>query len=151
MTLTALKNLPVIGRFVTFFTDQFRLALEYLLIALVIAIGAFSIHIWIEKTKAKQAFSDIRISLEEVKNKAIVQDLLLQAQGEKLSSIERLRSLDAKSLSSLYNELISIAGSDSQLKERINSLENKDESVRTYLDSDVPAGLACVLDETCQD
>lgn len=149
--LTALKNLPVVGRFVTWAVDHFRLALEYLLIALVIAASAFGLKMYIESSKHEKLQLKTMVQLTALSKDLQEQKANNQLIADGLEHLGSMRQRDSAALAGLIHDLRVLSAKDESARKVLEELENRNDEVRSYLDTPIPVRLACVLNETCSD
>lgn len=142
--LTTLSNLPVVSGIFGFFKTNLRLGLEYALIAAVIALGGFTVTMWIQK-------SQLQTSIAEMSNKVGILEIANEGHKATIESLKKERDNDARALSGLIEDVKTLAERDSTWRRGLTQLESKNETVRRYLDSPIPAELQCLLNEARQD
>lgn len=147
--LPVLKALPFVGRAVSFVTDKTRLAVEYLLIAVAIAIAAWSLTLYIKQQKAERVAKKMQIALQESQNRLTIQELINAQQQGTIGFLQDQRKKDSEAITGIVIDLKKSRALDTAARNKLHALEKQNEKVRNYLDSDLPAELECVLNEDC--
>ncbi|HHW4679451.1 MAG TPA: hypothetical protein ACQGQH_08470, partial [Xylella sp.] len=69
-----------------------------------------------------------------------------------IARLRSLREIDRQAMAGLHTDLSRITSRDRVLRQRITHLEQAHDEVKTFLDTDVPDVLGCLLDgSACQD
>ena len=142
-------KVPWISNVVTLFTSKKRLLLEYFLIALVVMIAGFTFTMWLQKGRLALSLAETQTELVSVHDRLTVVETVNTQQEETIASLNELRVSDARALGSLITDYKFLAQNDLQARKRLDSLEQTNETVRTYLNQPVPLDLICLFDQTC--
>lgn len=140
--LTTLSKLPLLSHFIDFCKNKARLAIEYALIAAVVTLAGVVLTMWFQKEQ-------LRTSVAQLEGNVLVLRIANDGHKLQIQSLEKERLQDAKALSGLINDVRDLAERDTAWRKNLGTLESKNEVVRRYLDSPIPADLECMLDETC--
>lgn len=135
-------SLSVFKGIYSFLYNRMRLAIEYALIGSVIAIAAAAIALWY-KTHSLE---------DENKNlyaRVVSAEMINGAQDQTILQLKELREVDARMLAGLIQEYDKLTKADEEARQKITLLETRHENVRSFLDTPLPAELACVLNNTC--
>lgn len=147
--LSLLKSVPILGTAVTFVTDNIRLVIEYVLIAIVVTLCGVAVALWGAKQKSALALAQTQTSLETVASRLATVESVNQGQEATILDLKELRSKDAKAIDGLLGDYKDLSDNDTKVRTRLQTLENSNAAVRDYLNQPVPAELACLLDNTC--
>lgn len=144
-----LAKLPFISTVAKFVTGKSRLAIEYGLIAVLIAVAGFTVNLWLSKLKTERDLLQTKTDLQSVQKRLVTVEGISQSQEVTISNLRELRLRDAQSLTGLLDDYKALSLSDARARKRLDSLERTNEAVRTYLDQRIPPDLVCLLDGTC--
>lgn len=144
-----LIKLPFISKALSFVKAKTRLAIEYLLLALLIAVAAIAFTMWLHKVKTDLALSKTQTELVSVKSRLGDVERTNQMQQETIESLRDMRKRDAEALTGLFQDYKNLSGNHSAVRAKLRELEIKHENVRFYLNSDIPPELKCLLNKTC--
>jgi chromosome segregation ATPase len=134
---------------VSWLTGNFRLVIEYALIAGVITLAGVAMTLWGAKAKTEIVLAKTETRLGATENRVTTLESVNQAHEETIRELKDLRGQDAKALDGLLNDYKTLAESDSKVRTRLHHLETSNENVRNYLNLPVPAQLDCLLNDTC--
>ena len=136
-------KLPFVGAALEFITKKKRLFVEYLMVGAVIVLGVMVVTLWLQKARVENA-------LNEVNNKVGILEMANLTQSKKIDQLRDLRERDSKTLQGLSEGLNAISKRDAQVRNQLQSLEQSDEIIKTYLHTMVPDDIACLLERTCE-
>lgn len=148
--LSLIEKLPFVGSVVSFIKDKGRLAIEYALIALVIAMSAYSLSAYIKTAKLERALTASAAKLDSTKNELMLQEIITQDQRNVISELNTIRKNDAIAFVGLLKDFRAISLKDAASKKKLETLELQNENVRKYLDGDIPSELECLLTPSCK-
>lgn len=144
-----LIKLPFISKVLDFIKAKTRLAIEYLLLALLIAVAAIAVTMWLHKMKTDLALAKTQTELVSVKSRLGDVERTNQIQQETIESLRDMRKRDAEALTGLFLDYKNLSGNHTAVRAKLRELEIKHENVRFYLNSDIPPELKCLLNKTC--
>lgn len=151
MIFTAiLTKLPWIGSLLGFFKTKKRLVIEYILIALLVATAAFTFTMWLQKLEVEKSLAETRTDLVTVQNRVTVVESVNSELEQTVGNLKELRLEDAKALGGLLRDYKALADRDLQVRRRLSTLEQTNETVREYLNQPLPPELVCMLNNTCE-
>ena len=140
--LSFLKNVPFLGTAISFVTGNARLAIEYVLIALVIAGAATAIALWY-RTNYLEARND------ELRERVVNVEVINEIQDKTISDLQALRQQDAAVMAWLVTDYAKLSKSDATARKKLSELEKQNANVRDYLDQPLPPELVCMLNNSC--
>ena len=140
--LSFLKNVPFLGTAISFVTGNARLAIEYVLIALVIAGAATAIALWY-RTNYLEARND------ELRERVVNVEVINEIQDKTISDLQALRQQDAAVMAGLVTDYAKLSKSDATARKKLSELEKQNANVRDYLDQPLPPELVCMLNNSC--
>ena len=137
-----LSKVPFVGEAVAFVTNNARLVLEYVLIALVIAGGALTIaaHYRVKELEESNTALTSRVATMEVVD---------ATQNKTIADLQDLRQKDAEVMAGLVNDYAKLSKSDVSARKKLLDLEKQNARVRDYLSQPVPPELVCMLNNSC--
>jgi hypothetical protein len=140
--LLAASKLPFVGKLISAFIPNFRLVVEYLLIAAVITIGGATLHLWQAKKLLTAKNETLTERMSSLANEVAVQDSTIKM----LSSA---REKDERAFRALMTENQRLDALTAANRKRLQELESQNEEVRKYLRTRIPPELACLLNNSC--
>ena len=149
MFLFLLSKLPFLATAATFVKTRSRLAIEYGLIAVLIAVAGFTFSLWLSKGETEKELSQAKTSLASVQGRLNSVEQINQTQEATIGELKELRLIDAQALTGLLSDYKTLSKSDTRARKRLDTLEKTNEVVRNYLDQRIPPDLACLLNDTC--
>lgn len=136
----------------SFMKSKKRLILEYLLIAMVVVIGGTVTALWWNKKQVEHKLTQTELQLQTVKNRVDSLEYLTSRQEETIQQLSKAREKDADALGGLLDDYRAFTESDYHMRQRLDSLETKNEEVRDYYIQPIPRQLACLLDpQACRE
>lgn len=147
--ISLLAKLPFVSNVFRFVTGKKRLAIEYGLIAVLIAVAGFTVNLWLSKLQTERDLLQTKTDLHSVKTRLVTVESISESQAATINDLRELRFKDARSLTGLLDDYKALSLSDARARKRLDSLEKSNEAVRTYLDQRIPPDLVCLLDGTC--
>ncbi len=148
--LPLLTKLPWLASAVSFIKNKNRLLIEYALIALLVTVSGFTLTLWLSKERAENSLITTQAELGEVARRLGIVEFINVQQEATIASLKELRVLDAQVLTGLFKDYRSLVANDARARERLENLEQSNETVRQYLDYIIPPELACLLNATCE-
>lgn len=140
--MTMLSSLLAIAK------GKSRLIIEYALILVIIVLGVYGTVAYF-RTKA---LTDTTLNLSERLGKVSgTLDQQVQAnadQDKAIADLSRLREIDSKALGDLHKELDKADTKGEALRDKVRQLEKTNADAKALLDTAVPPGVGCVLDDT---
>jgi Tfp pilus assembly protein PilN len=133
----------------SFFTGKLRLYLEYALIALLIAVACYSVYSYITRLKLENNVTQLTSDVASANGRVDAVEQVNQQQQQALDALKGIKNVDSAMLQGLTQDLHTLGVKNKTITSRLSSLEKSNEAVRTYLESAVPAGVGCLLDNTC--
>lgn len=146
---TAIKT--VAGSAFKWVKGNARLVIEYVLIALIVTIAGFTATIWIDKLKTEVKLAETAGVLQTVKNTVTILEDVADSQGNEITTLKNLRQIDSDALTALVDNMKKLAQKDSQVRARLQHLEDTNEVVRAYMDTPIPPDVACMHDDACEE
>jgi len=137
-----LAKLPFLGTALSFLKSKIRLAIEYVLIACVVALCAVTTTLWVQR-------NSISAKLDHTEEQVVSLTNEVGIQGATIDDLKSLRVQDAEALSGLLSDYKSLSQNDATVRDRLRRLEQTNEVVRKYLETPIPPELQCVLNDTC--
>jgi hypothetical protein len=134
----------------SFITGNFRLVIEYALIATIVALCGFTAALWSSKLKTEESLAATQNALGVVSQSLNTTVGVVSDSVKKISDLSDLRRQDSKALTLLTSNLASLAKKDYEVRSRLQYLESSNEVVKQYLDAPIPPELICLLDDTCE-
>lgn len=150
MITLLLTKLPWLATAWGFLKNKKRLVIEYVLIAIVVAVAGFTFTLWLSKIRTEKALAETRTDLVTVQGRLTAVESINQAQEATIGELKELRHADAQALTGLLTDYKVLAENDARARKRLDSLEKTNEAVRTYLNQRIPPDLACLLNGTCE-
>lgn len=129
---------------------QGRLIVEYLMIVAVVILGTVSVNLYIQDKVADRKLEVLEGKLSDQNVKLFELVNASQEQTSTISQLMSLRTKDATAIEGLVTDFKSLADTSTKVDQRLKELEESNEAVRTYLQSDIPAPLMCLLNRTCE-
>lgn len=149
MITLLLTKLPWLASALAFFENKTRLVLEYVLIAVIVAVAGFTFTMWLSKERTEKSLLTTQNELQTVQQRlGAVESVNLQQQ-ETIAELKELRFQDAQALMGLLTDYKVLANNDAHARNRLATLEQANETVRNYLNQRIPPDLACLLNNTC--
>ncbi len=136
-------KLPFVSSTITLFKDKKRLLIEYIMIAIVVALCGFSLTMWWQKKNQEE-------TIEAMGKKVTILESVTTKQSATIDSLKSQREIDSTSLQSLQQDYKNLWQSDQQSKKRLGDLEKQNAKVKKYLDEPIPRELVCLLTDTCK-
>lgn len=134
---------------VSWVTGNFRLVIEYALIATVVILAGVAVALWGGKKKTEVVLAQTETRLTGAEARMTTLESVNEAHEETIKELKDLRGQDAKALDGLLSDYKMLAEADSRVRTRLHNLETSNENVRNYLNLPVPAQLDCLLNDTC--
>ena len=134
---------------VSWLTGNFRLVIEYALIAAVVSLAGVAVALWGAKKNTEITLSKTETRLTGAESRMTTLESVNQAHEETIKELKDLRGQDAKALDGLLGDYKILAEADTRVRTRLHNLETSNENVRNYLNLPVPAQLDCLLNDTC--
>jgi cell division protein FtsB len=134
---------------VSWVTGNFRLVIEYALIATVVTLAGVAVALWGGKKKTEVVLAQTETRLTGAEARMTTLESVNEAHEETIKELKDLRGQDAKALDGLLSDYKMLAEADSRVRTRLHNLETSNENVRNYLNLPVPAQLDCLLNDTC--
>lgn len=134
-----LSKIPFIG----FIAAKGQLVLGYVLIAAVIVISTLMINLWVQNKELKSDNTNLSIRVASVED-ANEQNV------ETIDMLRKARETDSAVITELSKTHKALKLSDDEVRKRVTELEKQNEKVKRYLDTPIPAELACLLYNTCK-
>lgn len=126
--------------------------MEYLLIALVVVIGGAVTALWWNKKQVEYKLTQTQLQLQTVKNRVDSLEYLTSKQEETIQQLSKAREKDANALGGLLEDYRRFTASDYHMRQRLDSLETKNEEVHDYFIQPIPRQLVCLLDpQACRE
>lgn len=139
----------ILTKIKAYILNKGRLIVEYILIIAVVALGSMCLNLYLADKEAKRY-------LENLSNVVSDQNVRLNrlndanvAQANTINQLKELRSKDADAIGGLITDFKILADTNTKVDKRLKDLEANNEVVRKYLQSDIPAPLICLLNNTC--
>ena len=123
-----------------------RLIIEYVLLALVVALAGYAVFSAFERKQLVANVNDLSSRLGTVSNTLNEQVELNKQQDVAISEISRLRSVDSEAIQGLQRDLSDANTKDQAVRQKLAQLEKNNADARALLDTAVPAALGCLLD-----
>lgn len=134
---------------VSWLTGNFRLVIEYALIAAVVSLAGVAVALWGAKKNTEIVLSKTETRLTGAEARMTTLESVNQAHEATIVELKELRGQDAKALDGLLGDYKILAEADARVRTRLHNLETSNENVRNYLNLPVPAQLDCLLNDTC--
>lgn len=143
--------LAILSGVMSFVKNKKRLVIEYALIALLITVAGGTFALWLQKEKTEKELLNTKNTVVGLQSRITTIEELNQAQENRINDLKDLRKRDGEALSGVMKDLKSITDNNLVFKRFLNELENKNETVRTFLNQPVPPELAeCLRSYTCE-
>lgn len=128
-------------------TSHARLVIEYALIGLVIALGAWSL--WARGDMARQSTEIATLQGKEALHSKAIDALVSvnQAQDTAIAKLRELRERDAKQILGLQADLTHADVRSDSMRAKMEQLEKNNARARDLLDLGIPDDVGCVLDD----
>lgn len=130
--------------------SKVRLYVEYALIALLIVTAGLTLTMWLQKQKVEKNLAETKIELTSVESRLTTAEQVNKIQQEHITELHNLRLTDAKTLDGLMKDYKVIMQSSISSREKVKQLEQKNETVKGYLDKPIPSELGCMFNKTCK-
>lgn len=150
MIIPLLTKLPWIASALGFFKNKKRLVIEYVLLAVLVAVAGFTFTMWLQKERTENALAKTQGELSTVQSRLTLVEAVNTQQEQTITDLKELRLEDAKALGGLLTDYKSLAENDARVRRRLSNLEQTNEAVRNYLNQPIPPELVCVLHGTCE-
>lgn len=132
-----------------FLTGKTRLIVEYVMLALLLAVAGGSLALWLQSRQTETVVAELQQQGEDDRRRLGQVELVNQQHEETIKDLKTLRLEDNKALQGVLETLEGIGQKDGEVKEKLTKLEATNEPVKAYLNTEVPLDLQCVLDNTC--
>lgn len=149
--LSVIENIPGVGGIVSFIKDKGRLALEYALIGLVIAMSAYCLSVYIKGKNTERALEKTVTALKSANSQLALQEAITEDQRAAILDLKSTRESDANAFNGLLKDFRVLSLKDAAAKKKLESLERQNEKARDYLNNAVPPELECLLLNACED
>jgi hypothetical protein len=127
-------------------TGKARLIIEYVLLALVVALAGYTVFSFVERKQLIANVSDLSTKLGNVSQTLNQQVAINHDQDAAIAEVKRLRGLDGDAIQGLQKDLATAQTHDHSIRQKLAQLEKNNADARDLLDTAVPVGLGCVLD-----
>lgn len=148
--IALLSSIPFVSNLLGFFTSKKRLLIEYMLIAVLLAVAGFTFNLWLNKAKVESKLEAAKKEVKVIQSKLLAIELVNDVQEKTIEDLRDLRITDAKALTGLLQDYKLLAKRDTEARQRLSALENTNETVRAYLNTPIPAELECLLNNSCR-
>lgn len=149
MITLLLTKLPWLASALGFFKHKTRLVIEYVLIAVIVAVAGFTFTMWLSKERTEKSLLTTQNELQTVQQRLGAVESVNRQQQETIGELKELRLQDAQALTGLLTDYKVLADNDARARNRLVTLEKSNETVRNYLNRHIPPDLACLLNNTC--
>jgi len=129
--------------------NKARLYIEYTLIALLVVTAGVTLTLWLQKETVKRDLLETKVELVQVENRLTTSEQINKVQQRHITELQNLRETDALAIAGLLTDFKSSTQAAVTAKRRLEQVEKKDATVKSYLDNPIPNGLACLLAKTC--
>ena len=147
--ISLLTKLPWLAGALGFVKNKKRLVIEYVLLAVLVAVAGFTFTMWLQKERTEKSLAVAQGELQTVKGRLTIVEAVNDQQEKTISDLKDLRSEDAKALGGLLSDYKSLAANDARVRRRLTTLEQTNETIRTYLNQPIPSDLVCLLNGAC--
>lgn len=131
-------------------TGNLRLMIEYALIATIVIIAGITATMWVDKLKTEVALAETRTDLESVLHTVDALEGTTERQGTEIVTLNGLRKVDSTALLELVSSMEALAKKDGNVRARLQHLEDTNDVVKAYMDTPLPADVACLHNDSCQ-
>jgi len=123
-----------------------RLAIEYVLIAVVVALGAWAL--WARTHSAQQdaQIQDLAHSLRDSQQTIVALGQANLMQDRAIDGLKRIREKDALAILGLQTDVTRVDALRASAKAKLDQLEKNNARAKELLDIAVPDDIGCVLD-----
>lgn len=128
-----------------FFKNKKRLVIEYILVAVVITVAGFTFNLWLQKERTKLELAQTKVDVVTLQSQLVQVEQINQAQENRITDLQDLRDRDSKALTGLFNDYKNLESKDKSIRKYINMLERDYESVRLYMQGNIPNELSNCL------
>lgn len=124
-----------------------RLAIEYVLIALLVSVSGFALWQWGHAQQQDQERAVLASKVAEANG--TINNLVLdnRAQDDAIAALRDLRAKDAKAIAGLQKDIVHADRRSLSVKTKLDQLEMNNARAKTLLDTAVPPDTGCVLDD----
>lgn len=128
-------------------TGRARLVIEYMLIGLVVALGAWAL--WARGDLARQNTQIVELRGASERQGATIKSLadVNKVQDDAIAKLRELRERDARQIIGLQSDLTHADVRSDSMRAKVEALEKNNARARDLLDLDVPDDVGCVLDD----
>lgn len=134
--------LPLTARVGAWFAKNGLRLIAYVLLALVVGIGTLVIYGVQRRTALRNDIASLTTSVNLLKNAN-------ETNQRTIAQMKHDRELDDAVILALAEKLKAIDNADAEQTKRIRTLETNNAEVRAWLRTRTPAGVGCVLDDSC--
>jgi type II secretory pathway pseudopilin PulG len=149
MITLLLTKLPWLSTAWGFLKKKRRLVIEYVLIAIVVAVAGFTFSMWLSKERTEKSLLTTENELQAVRQRLGAVESVNQQQEATIGELKELRLQDAQAFAGLLADYKVLADNDARARKRLATLEKSNETVRNYLNEPIPFELVCLLNRTC--
>lgn len=155
--LTSLfARVPFLKAAGAFVAGNYRLVIQYLLVAALITVCGFTLSLWFTKeatetrlTLAESKLETADLQLATLSNQIEQAHQVNREQATEIERLEHLRQLDSAAFGEMIGRFLEASRNDAELRSLVAKLEKENASVKTYLDQRIPSELVCVFNNTC--
>lgn len=128
---------------------KLRLYLEYALIAVIVALAAFTTYNYVQRLRLDTKVVSLEGKVDKANERVKEVEEVNRQQADAIETIRSIRDVDGTILAGLAKDMEALRVRDTSMTTRLATLERSNEAVRKYLNSAVPEPVGCVLDRTC--
>lgn len=147
LLLTAILN-----RLRVFLMASGRLVAEYFLIGAVVILGSLCVNLYMSDREAKKYVDNLSLQVKEQHVEIQAMNTANDEQTKTINALQELRNRDSEALGGLVRDFQVLAKTNNSVDKRLKTLEQNNETVRKYLQADIPTPLICLLNkQDCPD
>lgn len=143
----ALLLTAILNKLRVFLTASGRLLVEYFLIGVVVILGSLCVNLYMSDREAKRYVDSLSAQVNaqhiEIKQMNIAND----EQTKTITALQEMRNRDSEALGGLVRDFQVLAKTNNSVDKRLKTLEQNNETVRRYLQADIPTPLICLLNK----
>ncbi len=128
---------------------QVQAWIGYAILALFLATGSLALTFYIKGQGYRLALAQQASKLDTALTRVATVEDANATQAEAIKAIRDANENSGLLLQSLSQAISNLNSNDKVVRNRLDYLEKNDEAIRDYFSNGVPAGVACLLDKTC--
>ncbi len=133
----------------SFFGNKVRLIIEYAMLALLLAVAGFSLALWLKNSQVEEHLVDVQKDLQGAEDRIKLVEGVAEGHEQTIKDLKTLRLEDNKTLEVVLTTLSDLSTKDNNVREELHKLETRNDKVASFMDTDVPLDLQCVLYNSC--